>query len=66
MLKGMKITSLVFGNVLKYHHNADIVIDYKSKDVTKYFCGQSFSLAGNPDFDFEEVTDLILVAKKQV
>lgn len=63
LLKGMKITNLVFGNVQKYHHNADIVIDYKSTDVAKYFCGQSFSVVGNPDFDFEEVTDLIYIMK---
>ena len=50
ILKGMHIVSLIFGDAVNYHHEADIVIDYKGTDSVKYFSGNLFSMS-NADFD---------------
>ncbi|WP_026768013.1 GNAT family N-acetyltransferase [Asinibacterium sp. OR53] len=62
ILRGMRIVSLVFGDAQEYHHKADIVIDFKGTDSVKYFSGHSYSLS-NPDFDFEEVSNLVCILK---
>ena len=53
ILKGMHIVSLIFGEAVNYHHQADIVIDYKGTDSVKYFSGNMFSMSNN-DFDISE------------
>lgn len=58
ILKEMNIASLVFGDAQEYHHEADIVIDFKGIDSAKYFAGEFYSM-NNSDFAFEQVASLI-------
>jgi ribosomal protein S18 acetylase RimI-like enzyme len=58
ILKEMNIASLVFGDAQEYHHEADIVIDFKGIDSAKYFSGEFFSM-NNSDFAFEQVASLV-------
>ena len=62
ILKGMHIVSLIFGEAVNYHHQADIVIDYKGTDSVKYFSGNMFSMSNN-DFDISEVVNVIYKLK---
>ena len=62
ILKGMHIVSLIFGDTVDYHHEADIVIDYKGTDSVKYFSGHLFSMS-NADFDILEVVNVIYQMK---
>lgn len=62
ILKGMNIVSLIFGNALIYHHESDIVIDYKGTDSVKYFSGILFSM-DNLNFDISEVVNVIYKMK---
>jgi dTDP-4-amino-4,6-dideoxy-D-galactose acyltransferase len=62
ILKGMHIVSLIFGDAVNYHHEADIVIDYKGTDSVKYFHGNLFSMS-NADFDISEVVNVIYKMK---
>jgi ribosomal protein S18 acetylase RimI-like enzyme len=62
ILKGMHIVSLIFGDAVNYHHEADIVIDYKGTDSVKYFSGNLFSMS-NADFDISEVVHVIYKMK---
>ena len=58
ILKEMNIASLVFGDAQEYHHEADVVIDFKGIDSAKYFSGEFFSM-NNSDFAFEQVASLV-------
>ncbi len=62
ILQGLKCTTIVFHQVEKYSGLADIIIDYKSNDTSKYFTGETYSLI-NKGFDLEEIADLVSIMK---
>lgn len=59
MLKGLNIVSITLDDLEHYDKLADIVIDYKSTNRTKFLSGSDFSICANPDFKFGQITDLI-------
>ena len=61
ILKGLKIVTVIIGSVEENKDLADIIIDYKSNDRSKYFTGSDYSMCENKNdkIEFSEITDLI-------
>lgn len=62
-LKGLNIVTITIGNNEKYIDLADIVIDYKHKDVRSYFSGEEYSFVKNKNIQFLEIGNLITPLK---
>jgi len=61
ILKGLKIVSIIIGVSEGNNYLADIIIDYKSNDRSKYFTGQEYSFFENRNdkIEFSEILNLI-------
>lgn len=58
-LKGLGCVSIVFDVLDKYVSLADIVIDHKANNQISNFGTSAFSLFDNPNFNFNEIANLV-------
>jgi dTDP-4-amino-4,6-dideoxy-D-galactose acyltransferase len=61
--KGLKIVTITIDDNQQYSEFADIVIDYKSSDKTKYFTGPKYSVRAH-DNTKKEIVEIIDLVKK--
>lgn len=61
ILKGLKIVTIILGDLELNLDKADIVIDYKSDNKNKYFTGIDYCISTNEKLkeDFEEIFNLV-------
>ena len=57
--KGLKIVTIIFGDIKQYNNLADIVIDYLSNDSNKYFTGELYALTNHYEIELAEIFNLI-------
>jgi len=58
-LKGLGCVSIVFDSLDSFVSLADIVIDHKANDQISNFGTSDFSLFDNPNFNFNEIANLV-------
>ncbi len=59
LLKGMNIVSITIGEMEKHYYLADITIDYKSNDNSKYFTGKDASICRNKNLIIDQIANLL-------
>lgn len=63
MFKGLNIVTITIDELGRYHDLADIVIDHKSENSSRYFTGKDYSLFRNSGLSFDEIVNLITILK---